>query len=98
MRLTTAEKWITCTYSADNNYRRRFITSTTTNEVKESTTAKGITLGRPKGKVARLKLDDKREEIEKYYKMGLSLREIGKLLNIVSSTLSDYIKIKQLNR
>lgn len=69
-----------------------------TKEALAARVAKGITLGRPKGKAARLKLDDKRDDIEKYYKMGLSLREIGKLLNIASSTLSDYIKIKQLNR
>jgi DNA-binding NarL/FixJ family response regulator len=55
-------------------------------------------LGRPKGKAVRLKLDDIREDIEKYYKMGLSLREIGKLLNIASSTLSDYIKIREITR
>ena len=55
-------------------------------------------LGRPKGKAVRLKLDDIRDDIEKYYKMGLSLREIGKLLNIASSTLSDYIKIIEITR
>ena len=55
-------------------------------------------LGRPKGKAVRLKLDDIRDDIEKYYKMGLSLREIGKLLNIASSTLSDYIKIREITR
>ena len=55
-------------------------------------------LGRPKGKAVRLKLDDIRDDIEKYYKMGLSLREIDKLLNIASSTLSDYIKIREITR
>ena len=55
-------------------------------------------LGRPKGKAVRLKLDDIRDDIEKYYKMGLSLREIDKLLNIASSTLSDYIKIIEITR
>lgn len=69
-----------------------------TKEALAARVAKGITLGRPKGKATRLKLDDKRDDIEKYYKMGLSLREIGKLLNIASSTLSDYIKIKEISR
>ena len=55
-------------------------------------------LGRPKGKAVRLKLDDIRDDIEKYYKMGLSLREIDKLLNIASNTLSDYIKIIEITR
>ena len=69
-----------------------------TKEALAARVAKGITLGRPKGKAARLKLDDKRDDITKYYKMGLSLREIGKLLNIASSTLSDYIKIREMAR
>ncbi|PSU85499.1 resolvase [Photobacterium phosphoreum] len=69
-----------------------------TKEALAARVAKGITLGRPKGKAARLKLDDKRDDITKYYKMGLSLREIGKLLNIASSTLSDYIKIREIER
>lgn len=69
-----------------------------TKEALAARVAKGITLGRPKGKAARLKLDDKRDDITKYYKMGLSLREIGKLLNIASSTLSDYIKIREIAR
>jgi DNA invertase Pin-like site-specific DNA recombinase len=69
-----------------------------TKEALAARVAKGITLGRPKGKAARLKLDDKRDDITKYYKMGLSLREIGKLLNIASSTLSDYIKIREITR
>lgn len=69
-----------------------------TKEALAARVAKGIKLGRPKGKAVRLKLDDIRDDIEKYYKMGLSLREIGKLLNIASSTLSDYIKIREIRR
>ncbi|MGF1727518.1 recombinase family protein [Photobacterium nomapromontoriensis] len=69
-----------------------------TKEALAARVARGIKLGRPKGKAARLKLDDKRDDIEKYYKMGLSLREIAKLLDIASSTLSDYIKIRELTR
>ncbi|KJG55371.1 resolvase [Photobacterium kishitanii] len=69
-----------------------------TKEALAARVAKGITLGRPKGKATRLKLDDKRDDIEKYYKMGLSLREIAKLLTIPSSTLNDYIKIREITR
>ena len=69
-----------------------------TKEALAARVAKGIQLGRPKGKATRLKLDDKRDDIEKYYKMGLSLREIAKLLTIPPSTLSDYIKIKEIKR
>ncbi|PSU88712.1 recombinase family protein [Photobacterium kishitanii] len=69
-----------------------------TKEALAARVAKGITLGRPKGKASRLKLDDKRDDIEKYYKMGLSLREIAKLLTIPSSTLNDYIKIREITR
>lgn len=68
-----------------------------TKEALAARVARGIKLGRPKGKAARLELDDKRDDIKKYYKMGLSLIEIAKPLDIVSSTLSDYIKNQRVN-
>ena len=53
---------------------------------------KGQTLGRPKGPAKRLKLDDKREQIEKYLAMGLGVRAIAKLLDVAQSTLSYYLR------
>lgn len=53
---------------------------------------KGIRLGRPKGPAAKLKLDAKRDQIEKYRTMGLSLRETARLIDTPPSTLADYVK------
>ncbi len=52
----------------------------------------GVILGRPKGPAKSLKLDPKRELIEKYIGMGLSLRETARLVEAAPSTLSEYIK------
>lgn len=52
----------------------------------------GVILGRPKGPAKSLKLDPKREQIEKYIGMGLSLRETARLIEAAPSTLSEYIK------
>lgn len=52
----------------------------------------GVILGRPKGPAKSLKLDPKREQIEKYIAMGLSLRETARLIEAAPSTLSEYIK------
>jgi IS30 family transposase len=53
-----------------------------------------VVLGRPKGKAQQLKLDSKRDEIEKYMTMGLSLRKIAKLIDEAPSTVSDYVKVR----
>lgn len=52
----------------------------------------GVILGRPKGPAKSHKLDPKREQIEKYLAMGLSLRETARLIDAPPSTLSDYMK------
>ncbi|WP_434363064.1 recombinase family protein (plasmid) [Parasalinivibrio latis] len=52
----------------------------------------GMILGRPKGPAKSLKLDPKREQIEKYIGMGLSIRETARLVEAAPSTLSEYIK------
>ena len=52
----------------------------------------GMILGRPKGPAKSLKLDPKRDQIEKYIGMGLSLRETARLIEAAPSTLSEYIK------
>ena len=44
-------------------------------------------LGRPKGATKGLKLDDKREQIEKYRAIGLGIRVTAELLDIALSTL-----------
>ncbi len=63
-----------------------------TKEALAARKVKGQILGRPKGPSKRLKLDDKREQIEKYRAMGLGIRATAKLLDVAPSTLSDYLK------
>lgn len=63
--------------------------------IKEALAARkkaGVTLGRPKGQAEKLKLDPKRDQIEKYLGMGLGVRPIAKLIDEAPSTLRDYIK------
>ena len=86
-------KIIATIFGLAGEIEREFIRQRT-KEALAARVARGVKLGRPKGKAAWLKLDDKRDDIEKYYKMGLSLREIATLLGIASSILSDYIKIR----
>jgi DNA invertase Pin-like site-specific DNA recombinase len=72
---------------------REFI-SMRTKEALAARRKDGVVLGRPKGKAQQLKLDSKRDEIEKYMTMGLSLRKIAKLIDEAPSTVSDYVKVR----
>lgn len=49
-------------------------------------------LGRPKGKAKKVKLDKRREEIKDWLKKGLPKRSIAKLLDCAPSTLYDWLK------
>ncbi|HIF9225883.1 recombinase family protein [Photobacterium damselae subsp. damselae] len=69
-----------------------------TKEALAARKAKGQILGRPPGPAKKLKLDDKREQIEKYLKMGLGIRATAKLLDVAPSTLCDYIRIREITR
>ncbi|EIT7126830.1 recombinase family protein [Vibrio parahaemolyticus] len=72
---------------------REFI-SMRTKEALAARKRDGVTLGRPKGPAQKLKLDPKREQIEKYLQMGLGIRPTAKLIDEAPSTLRDYIKRK----
>lgn len=52
----------------------------------------GMTLGRPKGPAASVKLDEHREEILMYLDKGISKRDIAKLVDCAPSTLYDWLK------
>ncbi|PSW10330.1 resolvase [Photobacterium rosenbergii] len=67
-----------------------------TKEALDARKAAGHQLGRPKGPAKNLKLDAKREQIEKYLGMGLGIRETARLIDAAPSTLSDYAKRKGL--
>ncbi|MDE1251563.1 recombinase family protein [Vibrio aestuarianus] len=74
---------------------REFI-SMRTKEALAARKKNGIVLGRPKGQASTLKLDVKREQIEKYLAMGLGIRPTAKLIDEPASTLRDYVKRRGL--
>lgn len=76
---------------------REFI-SMRTKEALAARKKEGMILGRPKGPAKTLKLDPKREQIEKYLSMGLGVRVVAKLIDEAPTTLRDYIKRKGLRR
>lgn len=70
---------------------REFI-SMRTKEALAARKKAGKILGRPPGKAEKLKLDAKRDRIQKLLDKNLSQRAIAKLLEIPPSSLNDYIK------
>jgi DNA invertase Pin-like site-specific DNA recombinase len=52
--------------------------------------------GRPKGKLYKSKLDDKRESITELLQKGLSKSSIAKILDVNYQTLNSYIKTREL--
>lgn len=74
---------------------REFI-SMRTKEALAARKKNGMILGRPKDQAEKLKLDAKRDQIEKYLKMGLGIRPTAKLIDEAPSTLRDYMKRRGL--
>lgn len=74
---------------------REFI-SMRTKEALAARKKAGVILGRPRGEAENLKLDPKREQIEKYLGMGLGIRPTAKLIDEAPSTLRDYVKRKNI--
>ncbi len=70
---------------------REFI-SMRTKEALAARKAAGMALGRPKGKAARVKLDDKRSDILSLLDKGVSKRSIAKIVDCAPSTLYDWFK------
>ena len=76
---------------------REFISLRTT-EALAKRKAEGKALGRPRGSLsAKLKLDDKEQEIRMYLAKGISKRSIAKLLDCSPSTLYDWLARKELH-
>lgn len=54
--------------------------------------ARGVRLGRPKGKAKKCKLMGKKEEVQRRLANGESLRQIAKKLHVTAPTISKYVK------
>ena len=75
---------------------REFI-SMRTKEALAAKKAAGMSLGRPKGKQLKVKLDDKRSEILSLLDKGVSKRSIAKIVDCAPSTLYDWFKREKIS-
>jgi len=74
----------------------RDLISARTKEGLQAARAKGRLLGRPKGKKGKTKLDGRENEIKGYLDKGLNPTNIAKLLSVSRSTLTYFIKSREL--
>ena len=58
--------------------------------------AAGVKLGRPQGKAKNLKLDVRKDEIQKYINIEVSKAAIAKIIGCPATTLYDYCKARKL--
>ncbi len=75
---------------------REFI-SLRTVEALAARKAAGMKLGRPVGRLEKVKLDSRADEIKDYLRKGVSKRAIAKIVDCAPSTLYDWIKRRNID-
>lgn len=75
---------------------REFI-SLRTVEALAARKAAGMKLGRPVGRLEKVKLDNRADEIKDYLRKGVSKRAIAKIVDCAPSTLYDWIKRRNID-
>ena len=74
----------------------RELISSRTKEALKRKKAEGVILGRPKGSIAKSKLDGKEKEIEMFLDKKIPVALIAKILNCSRTTLNQFIKSRKL--
>ena len=74
----------------------RELISSRTKEALKRKKAEGVVLGRPKGSIAKSKLDGKEKEIEIFLEKKIPVASIAKILNCSRTTLVQFIKSRKL--
>ena len=75
---------------------REFISMRTV-EALAARKAAGMKLGRPMGRLEKVKLDNRADEIKDYLRKGVSKRAISKIVECAPSTLYDWIKRRNID-
>jgi DNA invertase Pin-like site-specific DNA recombinase len=58
--------------------------------------ARGAKLGRPKGSLSKSKLDDRKEEIQKFLSFGVSKSAIARMMGVNRGTLLSFIGSRKI--
>lgn len=74
----------------------RQLISSRTKEALAKVRSEGKTLGRPKGSLAKSKLDGKENEINKYISKKISITSMAKLLDVAPSTFYSFCKNRNI--
>lgn len=74
----------------------RELISSRTKEALALKKSQGVVLGRPKGSIAKSKLDGKEKEIEIFLEKKIPVASIAKILNVSRTTMNQFIKSRKI--